>query len=141
TLAARAQDLAAARSRLAGEEAVPARANEVARLESALHRLGPRKPVMRRLCANEKGHPLGAAGYGGAVSRVRPPSQDGWRCGCISARHPGPPGYHLRFARRRTRVVALVSTVAYLGLEARPIEVQGRIPPGRPTLHRVGLPD
>src|SRR6186997_3125699 len=50
TRAAGAQHLAAARSRLAGEEAVPARANEVARLKSALHRIGPE--------CNEKGRPL-----------------------------------------------------------------------------------
>src|SRR6478735_3036575 len=50
TRAAGTQHLAAARSRLAGEEAVPACANEVARLKSALHRTGPE--------FNEKGRPL-----------------------------------------------------------------------------------
>lgn len=38
-------------------------------------------------------------------------------------------------------MVALVSTVAYLGLEARPIEVQCQIAPGLPKFHVVGLPD
>jgi len=53
TRAAGAEHLAAARSGLAGEEPVPAGANEVARLESALHRLDPE--------CNEKGHPFRAA--------------------------------------------------------------------------------
>jgi len=39
------------------------------------------------------------------------------------------------------RLVALVSTVAYLGLEARSIEVQCQIAPGMPKFHVVGLPD
>ncbi len=38
-------------------------------------------------------------------------------------------------------VVALVSTVAYLGLEARPVEVQCQIAPGMPAFALVGLPD
>ncbi len=38
-------------------------------------------------------------------------------------------------------MVALVSTVAYLGLEARSIEVQCQIAPGLPRFHVVGLPD
>ncbi|MEJ5977555.1 YifB family Mg chelatase-like AAA ATPase [Novosphingobium sp. PS1R-30] len=38
-------------------------------------------------------------------------------------------------------MVALVSTVAYLGLEARAIEVQCQIAPGLPRFHVVGLPD
>jgi magnesium chelatase family protein len=38
-------------------------------------------------------------------------------------------------------VVALVSTVAYLGLEARAVEVQCQIAPGLPKFHVVGLPD
>jgi magnesium chelatase family protein len=38
-------------------------------------------------------------------------------------------------------VVALVSTVAYLGLEARSIEVQCQIAPGLPRFNLVGLPD
>jgi magnesium chelatase family protein len=38
-------------------------------------------------------------------------------------------------------VVALVSTVAYLGLEARAIEVQCQIAPGMPKFNVVGLPD
>jgi magnesium chelatase family protein len=38
-------------------------------------------------------------------------------------------------------VVALVSTVAYLGLEARAIEVQCQIAPGLPRFNVVGLPD
>jgi magnesium chelatase family protein len=38
-------------------------------------------------------------------------------------------------------VVALVSTVAYLGLEARPVEVQCQIAPGMPGFALVGLPD
>src|SRR5690606_22484984 len=50
TRAAGTQHLAAARGSHAGEEAVPARADKVARLESALHRLGPE--------FNENGRPL-----------------------------------------------------------------------------------
>jgi len=38
-------------------------------------------------------------------------------------------------------VVALVSTVAYLGLEARAVEVQCQIAPGLPKFNLVGLPD
>jgi magnesium chelatase family protein len=38
-------------------------------------------------------------------------------------------------------VVALASTVAYLGLEARSVEVQCQIAPGLPRFHVVGLPD
>jgi len=38
-------------------------------------------------------------------------------------------------------VVALVSTVAYLGLEARSVEVQCQIAPGMPGFAVVGLPD
>jgi magnesium chelatase family protein len=38
-------------------------------------------------------------------------------------------------------VVALVSTVAYLGLEARSIEVQCQVAPGLPRFTVVGLPD
>jgi magnesium chelatase family protein len=38
-------------------------------------------------------------------------------------------------------VVALVSTVAYLGLEARAIEVQCQVAPGLPRFNIVGLPD
>jgi magnesium chelatase family protein len=38
-------------------------------------------------------------------------------------------------------VVALVSTVAYLGLEARSVEVQCQVAPGLPAFHVVGLPD
>jgi magnesium chelatase family protein len=38
-------------------------------------------------------------------------------------------------------LVALVSTVAYLGLDARAIEVQCQIAPGLPRFHVVGLPD
>ncbi|VWX47335.1 YifB family Mg chelatase-like AAA ATPase [Novosphingobium sp. 9U] len=38
-------------------------------------------------------------------------------------------------------MVALVSTVAYLGLEARSIEVQCQVAPGMPAFHVVGLPD
>ena len=38
-------------------------------------------------------------------------------------------------------MVALVSTVAYLGLEARAIEVQCQIAPGLPRFNVVGLPD
>ena len=40
-----------------------------------------------------------------------------------------------------SRVVALVQTVAYLGLEARSVEVQCQIAPGLPGFHLVGLPD
>src|SRR5688500_10146666 len=42
---------------------------------------------------------------------------------------------------RGERVVALVSTVAYLGLEARPVEVQCQVAPGMPRFGIVGLPD
>lgn len=38
-------------------------------------------------------------------------------------------------------MVALVSTVAYLGLEARTVEVQCQIAPGMPRFNIVGLPD
>ena len=38
-------------------------------------------------------------------------------------------------------MVALVSTVAYLGLEARAIEVQCQVAPGMPSFALVGLPD
>ncbi|MBU6269609.1 MAG: ATP-binding protein [Sphingomonadales bacterium] len=38
-------------------------------------------------------------------------------------------------------MVALVSTVAYLGLEARSVEVQCQVAPGMPGFHVVGLPD
>ncbi|MBV1918745.1 MAG: YifB family Mg chelatase-like AAA ATPase, partial [Sphingomonadaceae bacterium] len=38
-------------------------------------------------------------------------------------------------------MVALVSTVAYLGLEARTVEVQCQIAPGMPRFAIVGLPD
>ncbi len=42
---------------------------------------------------------------------------------------------------RGAGLVALVSTVAYLGLEARAIEVQCQIAPGMPGFAIVGLPD
>lgn len=38
-------------------------------------------------------------------------------------------------------MVALVSTVAYLGLEARSVEVQCQVAPGMPAFKLVGLPD
>jgi len=38
-------------------------------------------------------------------------------------------------------MVALVQTVAYLGLEARGVEVQCQVAPGLPAFHVVGLPD
>ncbi len=38
-------------------------------------------------------------------------------------------------------MVALVHTVAYLGLEARGVEVQCQIAPGLPRFNVVGLPD
>ncbi len=38
-------------------------------------------------------------------------------------------------------MVALVSTVAYLGLEARGVEVQCQVAPGIPAFNIVGLPD
>ena len=38
-------------------------------------------------------------------------------------------------------MVALVSTVAYLGLEARAVEVQCQVAPGLPRFNVVGLPD
>ena len=38
-------------------------------------------------------------------------------------------------------MVALVSTVAYLGLEARGVEVQCQVAPGLPAFNIVGLPD
>ena len=39
------------------------------------------------------------------------------------------------------RLVTRVDTVAYLGLEARTVEVQCQIAPGLPGFHLVGLPD
>ncbi len=42
---------------------------------------------------------------------------------------------------RGSGVVALVQTVAYLGLEARSVEVQCQIAPGLPRFNLVGLPD
>jgi magnesium chelatase family protein len=42
---------------------------------------------------------------------------------------------------RGCTLVALVSTVAYLGLEARSVEVQCQIAPGMPRFNVVGLPD
>jgi len=53
TRAAGTKHLAAAWRRLAGEEPMSAGADEVTRLESALHRLDPE--------CNEKGHPFRAA--------------------------------------------------------------------------------
>ena len=38
-------------------------------------------------------------------------------------------------------MVALVQTVAYLGLEARGVEVQCQVAPGLPAFNVVGLPD
>ncbi|GAA0732042.1 YifB family Mg chelatase-like AAA ATPase [Sphingomonas japonica] len=38
-------------------------------------------------------------------------------------------------------MVAIVSTVAYLGLEARAVEVQVQVTPGVPAFNLVGLPD
>jgi magnesium chelatase family protein len=38
-------------------------------------------------------------------------------------------------------MVALVRTVAYLGLEARSVEVQCQVAPGMPRFTIVGLPD
>ena len=43
--------------------------------------------------------------------------------------------------RKERRLVALVSTVAYLGLEARGVEVQCQVASGLPGFHLVGLPD
>ena len=40
-----------------------------------------------------------------------------------------------------TMMVALVQTVAYLGLEARGVEVQCQVAPGLPAFNVVGLPD
>src|SRR5690606_13145764 len=45
----------------------------------------------------------------------------------------------LVFRRKGARLVALVSTVAYLGLEARAVEVQCQVAPGMPGFHLVGL--
>src|SRR5690606_42132455 len=61
------------------------------------------------------------------------------RDGCISARQDraGP----VITRPRGKRVVALVSTVAYLGLDARAVEVQCQIAPGMPRFSVVGLPD
>jgi magnesium chelatase family protein len=42
---------------------------------------------------------------------------------------------------RGSRLVALVQTVAYLGLDARAVEVQCQVAPGLPGFHIVGLPD
>ena len=38
-------------------------------------------------------------------------------------------------------MVALVRTVAYLGLEAKPVEVQCQVASGLPRFSIVGLPD
>ncbi|HMO75335.1 MAG TPA: ATP-binding protein, partial [Sphingopyxis sp.] len=38
-------------------------------------------------------------------------------------------------------MVAIVSTVAYLGLDARAVEVQCQVAPGVPGFTVVGLPD
>jgi magnesium chelatase family protein len=43
--------------------------------------------------------------------------------------------------RRGKQIVALVRTVAYLGLEARAVEVQCQVAPGMPRFTVVGLPD
>jgi len=48
---------------------------------------------------------------------------------------------HSKFFNRGKHLVALVSTVAYLGLEARSVEVQCQIAPGLPRFNLVGLPD
>ncbi len=50
-------------------------------------------------------------------------------------------GHHQRVATGELRLVALVQTVAYLGLEARGVEVQCQIAPGLPRFNLVGLPD
>lgn len=47
-----------------------------------------------------------------------------------------PPGL-----RHNRAMVAVVSTVAYLGLEARAVEVQCQLAPGLPSFKIVGLPD
>src|SRR3546814_598964 len=54
--------------------------------------------------------------------------------------------YAATFRRRKSaargrKVVALVKTVAYLGLEARPVEVQCQVAPGLPRFAVVGLAD
>src|SRR5690606_12565411 len=59
--------------------------------------------------------------------------------GCISARQDRAEPDIKR--PRGKRVVALVSTVAYLGLDARAVEVQCQIAPGMPRFSVVGLPD
>jgi magnesium chelatase family protein len=43
--------------------------------------------------------------------------------------------------QRGDSVVALISTVAYLGLDARAVEVQCQVAPGLPKFNVVGLPD
>jgi magnesium chelatase family protein len=47
----------------------------------------------------------------------------------------------LERTKRDGRLVALVATVAYLGLEARSVEVQCQVAPGLPAFQVVGLPD
>ena len=56
---------------------------------------------------------------------------------------PSPPDKRVpaQTAEQGGRVVALVSTVAYLGLEARSVEVQCQIAAGLPRFGIVGLPD
>ena len=55
----------------------------------------------------------------------------------------GPLGHqaYVIYLRQDFSLVALVSTVAYLGLEARAVEVQCQIAPGLPRFAIVGLPD
>lgn len=50
-------------------------------------------------------------------------------------------GHHWSGISGGKQLVALVSTVAYLGLEARAVEVQCQIAPGMPAFALVGLPD
>ena len=51
------------------------------------------------------------------------------------------PSPYLDLGNGGNSLVALVSTVAYLGLEARSVEVQCQIAPGMPHFKVVGLPD
>ena len=42
---------------------------------------------------------------------------------------------------RDTSMYGQISTLAFVGIEARPVEVQVRITPGKPAFVIVGLPD
>src|SRR3546814_11214218 len=62
-------------------------------------------------------------------------------CGGLAYNGRGTKRARCRPARGEEAMVAIVSTTAYLGLEARAIEVQCQIAPGMPGFAVVGLPD